>query len=198
MNKDVKLEDVLEGYAMDCPEGNDPQILRKWISEHPQFADDLRAFAADRSRIRHLPDPVLSDGEIAAAMRRGRAALHQVRQETAANAASINSLTKLAKDLGMKKGEFAKSVGLSLSLLMQLETRQVRPSTVPAKVVDRIARKLESAADAVRQFLELPQLAGEGNFKAESRPEGSPQEDFAEAVRKDRVLSDQEKRDLLE
>ncbi|MCO6512332.1 MAG: hypothetical protein J5I65_16225 [Aridibacter famidurans] len=194
----MKLEDVLEGYAMESPEGNDPQILRKWISDFPQFSDDLMAFAAERARVRHLPDPVLTAEEKGEAMNRGRAALQRFREEQLSQSASISSLTALAKQRGMKKGEFARTVGFSLSLLMQLDKRNVKPSTVPFKIIQKIAVKLEVAADAIRAYLELPQMAAEGNFKAEARPDESPQIDFAEAVRKDTELSDDEKRDLLE
>lgn len=194
----MKLEDVLEGYAMESPDGNDPQILRKWISEFPEFADDLMAFAADRSRVRHLPDPVLTDTEIYGAKERGRAALLRYREESEKEPVSISSLTALAEQRGMKKGDLARIAGLSLSLLMQLEKRRVLASTVPSKVIQRLAVKLEVAAEAVRAYLELPQMTAEGNFKAEARPEDLPQVDFAEAVRKDTVLSESEKRFLLE
>lgn len=194
----MKLEDVLEGYAMESPEGNDPKVLRKWISDFPEFADDLMAFAADRSRVRHLPDPVLTDEETSGAMARGRSALLMFREGSETRSASISSLTALAEQRGMKKGEFARTVGLSLSLFMQLEKRSVQPSTVPTKVIDRLAVKLETATEAIRAYLELPQMASPGNFKAEERPEESAQVDFAKAVELDPNLSDDQKRDLLE
>lgn len=198
MNKYPELEDVLEGYAVETPDGNDAAILKKWMKTHPQFAQDLLAFAAERTRVQHMPDPVLTEGEIKTAMARGRAALDAFRESPAKKKVSIHSLTDLAKEHGLNKESFAKAVGLSLSLIMYFEKRRLRAASIPDKVIERVAETLKATKEAVEEYLHREPSAGALSYKAESRPEEMPAKEFSEAVKEDRELTDEEKRSLLE
>jgi hypothetical protein len=198
MSKDLKLEDVLEGYAVDTPDGNDPATLRKWVTDHPEFADELLEFAAMRSRVMHMPDPVMSATEIEASMSRGRAALAMFRDTSKKKPVSIRSLTELASQHGLNKQGFAKAVGMSLSLIMYMEKRRLIAASVPDRIIKKTAEVLRTTKESVAEFLHGTPAAGSLSYKAESRPEEMQQKDFAEAVAEDQTLSDEQKRSLLE
>ena len=198
MSRYTELEDVLEGYAIETPEGNDPAILKKWMSDYPEYAEDLLAFAGDRSRIRNLPDPVLLESEIKASMVRSREALKAVRGSYAGETTSIGSLTERAEERGLNKESFAKAVGLSLSLIMYFEKRRLVAASIPDRLIKKTAEVLRSTKEAVEEYLHRPPVAGAASYKAESRPEDAPLKDFADAVKEDRDLTEDEKRSLLE
>lgn len=198
MSRYTELEDVLEGYAIETPEGNDPAVLRKWMADYPEFADDLLAFAGDRSRVRNLPDPVLTETEIKTSMVRSREALKAVRGSYAGEATSIGSLMDRAKEHGLNKESFAKAVGLSLSLIVYFEKRRLIAASIPDRVIKKTAEVLRSTKEAVEEYLHRPPVAGTANFKAETRPKAPQQKEFAEAVKEDLDLTDEEKRSLLE
>ncbi|QQS40255.1 MAG: hypothetical protein IPM63_12925 [Acidobacteriota bacterium] len=198
MNKEATLRRVLESYAAETPDGNNTEVLKKWMARFPDYASELMAFASERAHMEHLPDEEIEGDEMEAFLVHGRERFRQLLDASKKAPVPISSLAALVEERGMKKREFARTVGLSLSLFVQLDKRNVLAPTVPSKVIESLAAKLEVAAESVRAYLELPQVAAEGNFKAEVRPEPLPQVDFGEAVRKDRDLSDVEKRYLLE
>ena len=191
---DATLSDVLEGYAIATPEGNDQDTLRRWMEQHPQFADDLMDFAAARAYVRNVDEAPLTDesrfAEIGLKMLRGALG--------GTEAAALESITAAAESKGWKKPEFAKKLGLSMSLLMYLEKRRVRFATIPRGIIAKTAELLETSDQAVATYLsQPPSLASEASFKTQTRPEEERQKDFADAVREDQTLSASEKRDLL-
>jgi len=198
MSSYTELEDVLEGYAVETPEGNDPAILKKWMQKHPEFAEDLLAFAADRSRVDHLPDPILTEGEIKEAMNRGRIALSAFRNQSVKQPAVLRSLTERAKERGLTRESFAGAVGLSLSLIMYFEKRRLKAATIPDWIIKKTAEVLRETKEAVEEYLHRPPVAGAASYKAETRPEEVPLKEFAEAVAEDLELTEEEKRSLLE
>lgn len=194
MNKDLALQEILEGYAMETPGGNDPSVLRRWIEVHPEHADALMAFAADRALVESGTDD-LTEEETAAARRRGHAALESFFSKE--KSAAITSLTGMAEERGLNKQAFAQAVGMTISLIVLFEKRRVKAASVPRKVLERVASTVDTTAEAVRAYLERPQIAPSASYKAEERPEEQPQQDFAEAVRGDTGLTEEQKAELI-
>ena len=189
---DATLTEVLEGYAIDTPVGNDQATLRRWMERHPDFADELMDFAAARAYVRNVGDEPLADEK-----RFAEIGADVLREVLGREAAGIKSLTAAGEAKGWKKPEFAKKLGLSISLLMYLEKRRVRFATIPKGIVAKISELLETSEQAVAAYLSQPPLAGEASFKTKTRPEEERQKDFADAVREDQSLSANEKQALL-
>ena len=190
---DATLSEVLEGYAIATPDGNDQETLRRWMEQNPQFASDLMDFAAARALARTADEEPLPDEGRYAEI--GSNVLREVLGGR--ESGPPESLTAAALTKGWKKPEFAKKLGLSMSLLMYLEKRRLRSATIPRRIKARIAELLETSEQAIAAYLSQPPLAGEASFKAKTRPEEKRQKDFADAVREDQTLSAGEKRDLL-
>ncbi|REJ76220.1 MAG: hypothetical protein DWQ47_11440 [Acidobacteria bacterium] len=198
MNRPESLEEVLEGYAVETPKGNDPEVLQEWIREYPEFADELMDFAATRSRIDHMPDPVLSPEDEGAARSRGAAAMKSVLGELADRESSrISDLIKTAEEKGLDRTVLAMKLDMSVTFLLKLNRRAIKAASIPQGLVEKISTELGVAAESVRTYFELPQRAAGSEFKASDRPESPDQEDFAKAVELDLHLSPGQKDSLL-
>ncbi len=190
---DATLSEVLEGYAIDTPEGNDQETLRRWMDTHPEFAAELMDFAAARAYARNVNEGPLPDEA-----RYAEIGLNALKEVLAREATALNSMTAAAEAKGWKKPEFARKLGLSMSLLMYFEKRRVKIATVPKAIVAKLAELLETSENEIAAYLsQPPSMAGEASFKSKTRPEEGRQKDFADAVREDQSLSPSEKQDLL-
>lgn len=198
MSTEADLQRVLESYAAETPDGNDNAILEKWMAKFPQYASDLMEFAAERSHMSILSGSDLAPDQVRGFVEKGRKKFSSLLEDAKAGSSKVSSLIRTAEERGMDKTAFARAVGLSISLLIYLEKRRVLAATVPEKVVAAIAEAIGASSKAVRAYLELPRSAAGLNFKAVDRPAEVGQKDFAEAVRQDGTLSEDQKRSLLE
>lgn len=195
----MTLADVLEGYAVETPEGNDQNVLRKWLENYPQFASDLMDFAASRAIIKFAPEEELSAAEEKRFQEFGVNNLRAFLNKTNTSQIIPESLTDFAKEKGLNKAKFASSIGVSLSLLMYLEKKRLEFSSIPQAIIKKISGVLETSEEIVSSYLDqTPDLAGEVSFKTATRPEEVTLKSFSEAVREDQVLSLEEKKKLLD
>src|SRR5688572_13440905 len=63
MMNETNLQNVLEEYAIAAPVENDSLILREMLEKYPQYAEELKDFAAARALLRFAPEPELSAEE---------------------------------------------------------------------------------------------------------------------------------------
>ncbi len=194
---EMTLADVLEGYAVETPGGNDQNVLRKWLENYPQFASDLMDFAASRAVIKFAPEDELSAEE---EKRYQEFGLNNLRAFLSNTTQTIpESLTDLAKEKGLNKAKFASAVGVSLSLLMYLEKKRLEFSSIPQAIIKKISGVLETGEEIVSSYLnQTPDPAGGASFKTATRPEEVKLKSFPEAVREDQMLSAEEKKKLLD
>lgn len=188
------LAEVLEGYAVETSGGNDLAVLRRWIEENPEFADDLMEFAAARAIVAQ-PDEEFTEDEEARFRELGRSVLANAM--TKAQEAP-QSLAAAAAEKGWDKAEFAKRLGISISLLMYAEKRRLQFSSIPKVMIERIAGLLEMTEQTVANYLQMPAATGGTSFKTATRPDSVSQKSFADAVREDQTLTTAEKRALLD
>lgn len=193
---EINLTDVLEEYALAAPHGFDQSILRQMSETYPQFAGDLKDFAAARTVVKYAPEAEISTEEEARYRQIGMETLRTVLSE---NAASLESLTDAAKAKGLNRSKFAAALGLSVSLVQYLEKRRLDFATIPKNVIAKVAQVLETGEDLVANYLNQSAVSPVNtSFKAAERPEELKPKSFAEAVREDQQLSNEEKRRLLE
>ena len=93
----------------------------------------------------------------------------------------------------MDPQEFAKACGLDLALISKLNTRQVKPETIPSKLVRLLGQKLRKPVAVIAAYLEMPSQALAGkSFLARRKPESTAQQSFEDAMRAS-SLSEEEK-----
>ncbi len=198
MNKDEILDDVLEGYAVETPDGNDLEILKKWMSKYPDAADDLMEFASMRAEIKHAPEPKISDEDTSRYKAKGLEMLGQFINASKKKSDTISSLNALAEAQGMDKKAFAAVLGVSISLLTYLEKRRLQAASIPRQLVVKIAESVKTTEESVAAYLSGgPSLSTQTSFKAETRPETAEEKDFADAVNEDPGLTAEQKQALL-
>ncbi len=197
MNEPI-LEAVLEEYAVATPNGNDLKVLEEFSGKYPQFIEELTDFAAARAVVKHAPEEELSEEEEKRVQESGLQNLRNILGSLNPKK-ELTSLVETAKAKGLSRSKFAAALGVSISLVVYLEKRRVEFSTIPQKIVGKIAEVLETAEETVASYLnQLPGHSVNVSYKTDTRPEESAPKSFAEAVNEDQSLTAEEKRKLLE
>ena len=190
------LQDIFEAYSLQTPNGNDLDILQKYIEKYPQFEHELLEFAKERSLLKFDLETEISTEEKTRFAEISRRNFEQFWKSRNIQTQSIESLTATAKALGMKKQEFARRIGLNPAQLFNLEIRSYIFSTIPNSLIETVAETLQTTKETIENFLnQTPNLAA--NFKSQTRPDEIKQVSFAQAVTEDETLSAEEKERLL-
>lgn len=197
--QNLTLDDVLNEFVA-AYEQPSAEALERWAARYPQFRKELVDFAAAWAEQLVLPPaPELSAEREKLLVDRAMSHVQNVvfkraqSEATQAEHRAIASLTGEAKRAGMSGQEFAKACGLDLALVTKLNNRQIKPRSIPARLVGHIARLLERTVEAVTEYLARPPQALAGRaFLARGKPQSSGQQTFADAVRAS-SLNDAEK-----
>lgn len=201
----MTLDDVLTEFVADNDRPT-AESLEKWAGRYPQFRRELVDFAAVWAEQLVLPPaPELTAEEEKALVDRTMSHVLNVAftrdeqaQGRAKSDAPIDSLTGEAKNAGMNAQELANACDLDLVLISKLNNRQIRPLTIPARLVSHIARRLQKPVEAVADYLALPPQAITGRaFLAQGKPQSAGQQSFVDAVQAS-SLSDAEKAHWLD
>lgn len=198
-NEKPTLDDVLNEFVA-AYEKPTAEALESWAARYPQFRNDLIDFAASWAEQLMLPPaPELSPEEEKLLVDRAMSHVQNVtfkRDESAADRTetrSIASLTGEAKRAGMDGQEFANACGLDIALVSKLNSRQIKPLSIPARLVSHIALLIGISIEAVGEYLARPPQALAGRaYLARGKPQSTAQQSFAVAVRGS-SLSDAEK-----
>lgn len=200
------LEAVLDAYLSEA-HGPDWTGLKAWLDEYPYYAAELMDFAAAWAQSEGMPRAHGAEaisGERVAQI--ARAALDAALAEYPLTSATTDTdgqaafpgLLDAGERLGLKLRDIARAAGLSAAIVRKLDRRLITAATVPGAVVGRLAEVLHTGAATIQSYLEQPATLADGaQFRAEQTPELARRETFDEAVRKDQLLSNDEKRRLL-
>lgn len=112
---------------------------------------------------------------------------------------SMTSLFDAGARLGLDKFGLAARLRLSIGIVTKLNQRLIECSTIPADLIRELAATVGQSVEDILRYLQCqPRLASGLSFKAEEAPQLPEPQDFAEAVEKDRSLSPERKKELLE
>jgi len=187
----MTLDDVLNEFVAEN-DGPTAQNLAEWAGRYPQYRRELVDFAAAWAQQLVLPPaPELGPETEKVLIERTMSHVLNVAYERDVKARGqaesdgpIDSLTGQAERAGMNAQEFAKSCGLDLALVSKLNSRQIEPQTIPARLVKHIARLFGNSVAAVTAYLVLPPQALAGRaFLARDKPASTGRQSFADAVR---------------
>lgn len=191
-----ELQDIFEAYSLETHDKNALNVLQRYIEKYPQYEKELTEFAAEGAMLKFDLETEISDQEknrVAELTRRNFEKFWAGKQE---QPQSIESLITAAKNLGMKKIEFAKRIGLNPSQLFNLEIRRYVFSTIPNSLIETVAETLQTTRETIQSFLQLsPSVAA--NYKSQDRPDEVEQINFAQAIKEDETLSAEDKERLL-
>lgn len=167
-----------------------PQKLGEWIAANPAHSAELIQWAADEAVAESAAVYSASPTAEARAIEIGRQAAARMRAQTAA---PVRSLLTLAQQQNLDTDALAERLSLSEPLIMKLERRLLRVATVPAQLIQSVAETLRVTAQQIQAYLALPAaLANKVSYRSETVPQAM-QQDFAQAVRNDYELTDDQK-----
>ena len=199
-----KIEPTLDDALNTFVQENDRPTagnLEEWVERYPQFRKDLIDFAATWAEQLVLPAAEGIGAETEKLLvDRAMSHVHNVaynqdverlRQTTTDD--PVRSLTGDAQRVGARPAELAKACRLDLGLLSKLNSRQIQPWTIPAELIRMFAEQLNKSVPALMIFFAgSPRAVSAKAYLSRSKPTGTVQQSFAEAVRQS-SLSDEEK-----
>ena len=110
----------------------------------------------------------------------------------------IESILSKAKQLGLDAPGLADAAGLSVVLVAKLDRRLIDYRSIPMKVFDVLANALRETSTLVSEYLRQPPvLAMEARFRANESPKIPEQQNFFDAVRSDKSISEERRATLL-
>lgn len=116
----------------------------------------------------------------AAATKRAERILQEYR---AAQSKGLASLADAARERGMEPSAFTSELGIGSSVFWKLERRLIEAATIPASLLDRIAKLLEAPRVAVENYLRLPPTLSHGaSFYANEPPKAARAQTWVEAL----------------
>ena len=172
-----------------------PKSLREWVAQYPGQADALMNWAAD-APVMDYADKLATD---AAGEKRVREIGFNIVAEMRAQYFAPSpvppvSLAAAAKAQGMRLAEFARKVGIGLTVASKLDRRLIHAEQVPAECVRRIADALNLTAIQIRAYLQQgPTLAQGAMYRADSAPQVADKQDFTAAIQSAADMRDEEK-----
>lgn len=201
-----ELEDVLDAYVA-AAQGPDNASLTDWIRRYPQYARELMEFAARWSLMETLPaarevaevteETLVLRGMsvVQDLLHRKEAGPHPV---TATEAVPMDSLLAAGKARGLAPRELADALGLSVALIRKLDRRLIRYSSIPSELVQAIAHTLQREGTAVARYLQgAATLPSAASYLAGQTPTLADPEDFYDALRSDKSITDAHRRRWL-
>jgi hypothetical protein len=118
--------------------------------------------------------------------------------DEAAEVLEIESILSSAKKVGLDAPGLADTTGLSVVLVMKLDRRLIDFRSIPQKIFGVLATALHAATAAVTEYLRQPPvLATEARFRANENPKVPEPQDFFDAVRSDKSISEERRVSLL-
>jgi hypothetical protein len=195
---DVVLDNFLASTSAD-----DPRQLAEWVRTYPQYGRELTELALSRLRLelhsRASPEPVEDPALVERGMEIVRRMLRPPPDAPApdaahAGAAPIRDLLAEAKARGIDARGLARTLRLSLPMVARLNRGLIWFGSIPERLVQDLAGALGRDLTAVAAFLQGgPRLQAGNQYKSETPPEVEEAEGFADAIRADPVLSDDDK-----
>ena len=141
----IASEDVMNAFAMDYEPGTD--ILKRYLSDYPQFAIELVDLARELSR-EVDEDLPLSANELAAVS----AKMGRLRD-------SVVTVELLQSAPPKVFAKAARELGLPIQVGVAIRERRIDSVVLPEKFLARLARALNASVSVVQSFLALPAQA---------------------------------------
>jgi len=181
------FDEVAGAYQLAQAAG-DRMELARLLAAYPQHEDRLLAFALYDAAV----PTAVGAGELAsyaqtAAALRGRAlaaiAAAGVAETATGQVTAIAGILARARAIGLEPRALAAAVGLPRDVLLQIDRRLVSTSSVPRRLLSRLADALQTSAESVQGFLAGGPAGRVAAYNfAAAAPEVAEAQSFAEAL----------------
>ena len=196
--KNQNARAVIEMMLMAEDDLNSDAIAR-WIEKYPQYRQEIIEAAAFSSQFdlfeAENPSPVSSE-----AFEKDWLAVKSVFEEFQLVETPVETLSDLrqaAAKIGLEREHLLEAVGVSETLMRKIDRRVL--TEIPGAIQEKLAETLRVSLESLQAFFNLPSaLPQKANYKSKSAPQTQPKQTFADAVKNDPELSDDEKARLLD
>lgn len=181
-NHPFTLEDALEAFASEY--SSNPNALKKYMGEYPQFAIELVDLSKNLRYMNYLEEETSRDDEVF---------LNATLQRFKTANVPIGSLES-APDSFFK--DVAKKFKIPNQIMLSIRERRVEPSTLSAQLLELIARALGTNPQGLQSFLSLPIKPSIRANKSDQKPV-APSKVAFEKILSDAQITSQELTELL-
>jgi DNA-binding XRE family transcriptional regulator len=172
------------------------ESVRTWQARYPQFAREITEAVADWREFEFfaLED---SDEELPELSATAEKALEKVlAQFQPQSFEEMTNLRETAEKKGLARESLPQILGVSETLMRKIERRNLKE--IPNWLEKKLAEILQISTESVQKFFDLPAtLSPAARYKSKNAPQTQAKQTFAEAVKNDPELTEEEKRELL-
>ena len=190
------LEEVLNAYIAEASSPTH-SALKQWTKRYPQYEKELIDFTVNWILMNELPSA--SDAEsvdettlVLRAMSVVQNRLHTLRTQSQKKKDKIAGLLTEGNRLGLSIQQMADYCELSVVIVKKLDQRLIDYKSIPAVVVNCIAKELRFAPPIVSEYLQLTATRAKGaRYSARAAPKlPAERENFFDAIRSDPTLDE--------
>jgi hypothetical protein len=173
----IAQEDVLGAFAMDFEPG--AGILERYLSQHPEYSLQLVDLSRELSR-EFDDDRPLSDDDLATV----NAGMRRLQERTATLQSLQEAPAKMFTDA-------ARALELPIQAGLALRERRIDASTIPSRILDKLAQALKASVVVLRSYLALPpQVSQLRASKSSTKPTAAEKVSFERILREAGVDED--------
>ena len=198
LKKKISLEDVLNDYIASEP-NPDYEALNRWVSRFPQYRKELTEFTAHWSHMENLPPhtdtkDLSEDTLILRAMSIVGDRIHALQSKKQSTQVEMTDLLAEAKRQNLTIKDIADRSGLSVPIIAKMGRGLLDSSSIPKLAIERLAEAMGRTTEEATAFLQRPMKpAYDLWFRAKEQPKPPEKhENFFDAIRNDRTLSDEQ------
>lgn len=170
-NSPITREDVLGAFAMDFEPG--AGVLERYLSQYPEYSLQLVDLSRELSR-EFDDDRPLSADDLATV----NSGMRRLQERTATLQSLREAPAKMFTDA-------AKMLGLPIQAGLALRERRIDASTIPSRILEKLAQVLRASVEVLHAYLALPPHVSQLRAsKSSTKPTA------AERVSFERVLRD--------
>jgi hypothetical protein len=200
----MTLEDVLDAFLAEAPAPKHAAV-QEWVSRYPQFRREILEAAASWAVSEALsgrPDPEREAEDDDTLVLRGMSLVQDrlYARDAEQASSSFQTLLSEAKRVSLAPSDLADRVEIGPATLKKLDQRMIRQGSIPRIVFQRLADALQTSVASVAAYLRQPMVLTSGaRYRASSAPSLPPeQEEFREAIRLDRAISEETRKRWLD
>lgn len=166
----ITREDVLGSFAMDFEPGTG--VLMKYLSEYPEYSIQLVDLSRELSREIDDDRPLSADDRAAVGV--GMIRIHE-------HSVTLQSLKEVPAKIFV---DVAKTLELPMQAGLALRERRIVASTIPPRIIVKLAQVLEVSVAVLQSFLALPpQVSQLRASKSSIKPTAAEKVSFERVLR---------------
>ena len=181
IERQYEIDVITAQYADEVRAGRAPRI-EDYAQRFPQYAAELLDFAVYYHTIGIHTEALDGepDAEPYSVTERALALIRERRG--GAGYAALRGIKARGQEIGYQPPQLAEAVGLTAPVLDKLEARSIAAATIPPALIQRLAKALQLAPDAVAALLRAPGAPAAGPTHPAGQPSVPRQESFLDAV----------------